>query len=240
MAISTQSPAPYTAGSALVGLIRRFREKGLTAPFTADVLVRAGVSESLVPRTLQALQILDLMDDNGTPSPTLQKIRIASEKDYKACIADWIKSAYAEVFQFVDPTKDDAQSVRDAFRSYTPVGQQERMVALFYALCAEAGIVDESKKSEPKLAARRPPTQRVSSSAAQVRNKARDAHTSHTFSGSLPPALAGLMQSLPQPGTGWTREQRDRFIETFKSVLDFVVPVVQRTPVADANEERSP
>ena len=231
MAISAQTPGPYTAGSALVGIIRRFRDKGLTAPFTADVLVRAGVSEGLVSRTMQALQTLDLIDDKGNPTPTLQKIRVVPEKEYKTCIADWVKSAYAEVFQFVDPNKDDAQSVRDAFRSYTPVGQQERMVALFFALCAEAGLVGESRKSEPKPAARKPQVARTMASAGASRNIVRNvAAQSPVFSGSLPPALDGLMRSLPQTGTGWTKEQRDRFIETFKSVLDFVIPVVKHEP----------
>ena len=247
MALSKTSPGPYTAGSAIVGIIRRYRDKGLTTPFTLEVLVRAGVPESLARRTMQALQVLDLIDDKGNPTATLQKIRVVPEKDYKACIADWVKSAYAEVFMFVDPLTDDEQTVRDAFRSYEPVGQQERMVALFYALCAEAGMVDESKRSEPKPTARKPQSTRPASPAASTRTaiNARAPHNSSPFQqhlghGALPPALAGLMQSLPQPGTGWTKETRDRFLETFKSVLDFVVPVVKNDPSQNAGKEDAP
>lgn len=239
MAISTQAPGPYTAATALLSIMRRFREKGLTAPFTYDVLVRAGVSESLIPRTLQALQVLDLMDEKGMPTPTLQKIRIVPEKEYKSCIADWIKSAYAEVFQFVDPSKDDAQAVRDAFRSYSPIGQQDRMVALFYALCAEAGIVPESKKSsDPKPSIRKPQIQRSSTTGAFTRGSTRGytPPPPPPPANDLPPALAGLMKSLPSAGTGWTKEKRDRFVETFKSVLDFVVPIVKHEP----DEENEP
>lgn len=229
MAIDTQSPAPYTAGAALLTVMRRFRDRGLTTPFTPDVLVRAGVPESLVGRTVQALQTLDLMDDKGAPTETFQRIRLASEKDYKTVLAEWLRSAYAEIFQFVDPSADDASAIRDAFRAYTPHGQQDRMVALFLALCAEAGLVDESKKSELKPAARKPPLPlRAAPRATRVatpRSSSRSAVVP-VAAGTLPPALAGLMQSLPPPEVGWTKDQRDRFMETFKSVLDFVVPIV--------------
>lgn len=234
MPVTTQAPAPYTAGSALVGIIRRFRDKGLTAPFTGEVLIRAGVSEGLVSRTIQALQSLDLIDEKGMPTPTLQKIRVVAEKDYQKCIADWVKSAYAEVFQFIDPGKDDQQTVRDAFRSYTPVGQQERMVALFYALCAEAGLVNESKKSEPKPSARKPRGERIATVKTAQLKRGRTPAPIHIEG--LPPALAGLMQSLPKDGNGWTKETRDRFIETFKSVLDFVVPVVKHDTNVDKGD----
>lgn len=238
MPVSAQSPAPYATGSAVVGIIRRFRDKGLTAPFTGEVLIRAGVSETLANRTLQALITLELIDDKGMPTPTLEKMRVVSEKDYKACVADWVKSAYAEVFKFVDPAKDDATSVRDAFRSYAPVGQQERMVALFMALCAEAGLVEESKKSQPKPQTRKLTlVQRASSTPATPRNIAR--HSEFSTTGSLPPALAGLMQSLPSNGTGWTKDQRDRFVATFQSVLDFVVPVVEHPPAVNENDEEN-
>jgi hypothetical protein len=234
MAVSKQSPAPYTAGSAVINVIRRFRDKGLTAPFTLDVLTRAGVSESLAPRTLQALGTLELIDDKGMPTPTLQKIRVVSEKEYKACIADWIKSVYAEVFQFVDPSKDDAIAIRDAFRAYQPPGQQDRMVALFLALCAEAGLVDESKKSEAKPAARKA-ISRVARTV--IGQRTTRATPTVGASAGLPPALAGLMQSLPANGAGWTKSKRDKFIQTFESVLDFVVPIVEHD-ASETNDEK--
>ena len=230
MAISTQSAAPYTAGAALLTVVRRFRDKGLTTPFTWEVLVRAGVPESLVNRTMQAMVVLDLVDDKGMPTETLTKIRLAPEKEYKAVVADWVRSAYAEVFAFVDPSTDDVSAVRDAFRAYTPHGQQERMVALFLALCAEGGLVDESRKSEPKPAARKPQAPRaVITGGGNLRAGAAAIRGSGIVaSGNLPPALAGLMQSLPPPDTGWTKGERDKFLTTFASVLDFVIPVVAK------------
>jgi hypothetical protein len=227
--MSISSTAPYTSANAINSVMRRFREKGLTTPITGDVLVRAGVSDSLVPRTLQALQLLDLIDDAGQPTPTFQKMRSVPEAGYKACLAEWLQSVYAEVFKFVDPGTDDATQVRDAFRTYTPHGQQDRMVALFLALCAEAGLAPETKKSEPKPAARKPTTARVQPAASRSKPLQTPASHGGVQIPAFAPALAGLLQSIPTGATGWTKQQRDKFIVTFESVLDFVVPIVEET-----------
>ena len=58
-------------------------------------------------------------------------------------MADWLKSAYSDVFAYVDLSKDDETQIRDAFRSYTPFGQQERMVMLFKELCIAAGLIEK-------------------------------------------------------------------------------------------------
>lgn len=229
MAVNSQSPAPYTAGSAVLNVIHRYRDKGLTTPITGDVLVRAGVSETLVPRTLQSLQALELIDDTYQPTPTFQKIRSVPAADYKKCLAEWLHSVYADVFSFVDPNADDQVRVRDAFRSYTPHGQQDRMVALFLTLCGEAGLAPE-KKTDSKPSARKPAGVTKPMVAARVQNSPVKGAVHHAVNGgALPPALAGILHSIPSPDVGWTQEARDKFVATFGTVLDFVVPIVSKT-----------
>lgn len=233
MPVSTDRPAPYAPPAAVLDIVRRYRERGLVFPVTKEVLVRAGVSESLVPRTLQALQILDLFKDDGNPTDTLEGIRLAPAAEYKQRLADWLKGAYAEVFAFVDPTKDDAVRIRDAFRSYNPVGQQDRMVTLFAGLCAEAGLMPEkpssSSAARPAPSAARTRTTTTTSrggfgaTGTAVRQAAAKKQTG------LPPTLASLLESLPpSAGTGWTVEERDRFLSTFKVLLDFNYPIVKQ------------
>ena len=117
MAVSTQSPAPYTAAPAVLAVIRRFREKGLTLPIGQETLLRAGVGESLIPRTMQALQTLELIDDKGQPTPTLQKIRSVPQASYQATLGEWLQSVYKDVFAYADPRTDDDVQIRDAFRT---------------------------------------------------------------------------------------------------------------------------
>lgn len=241
MAVTAQSSAPYTAGSAILSVIRRFRERGLSTPINAEVLVRAGVSETLVPRTLPALVTLELIDDKGEPTQTFQKIRTVPEADYQTCLADWLRSVYADVFSFVDPAKDDAIRVRDAFRSYVPTGQQDRMVALFLALCAEAGIVSEVKKSEPKPATRKP--YKVYSGVPVPPKRGKTiaiVSPPQQQQNGLDPALAGILQSIPSPQMGWTQETRDKFLTTFGAVLDFVIPIKSAAQINLATDEEAP
>jgi hypothetical protein len=231
MPLAPNANAPYTPASTVVTLLKRFRDKGLAIPVTPEVLLRAGVPESLLQRTMQALQLLELIDEDGQPTEVLKKIRAVSEKDYKETLAAWIKQVYADVFSFVDPATEDETSVRDAFRTYLPHAQQERMVKLFLALCAEAGLAPETKKAEAKPRARSAnPAMRV----ARVtfsKTPSPAAHQEVVRTGSLPPELAGLMARLPQ--NGWTKATRDKFVKTFESVLDYVIPIVAREPQQD-------
>jgi hypothetical protein len=45
------------------------------------------------------------------------------------------------------------------------------------------------------------------------------------------------MARLPQ--NGWTKATRDKFLKTFESVLDYVIPVVEKEPEQEAEEETS-
>ncbi|UPT61714.1 MAG: DUF5343 domain-containing protein [Hyphomonadaceae bacterium JAD_PAG50586_4] len=171
MAVTTTAPAPYAPPSAVLEVINRHRARGLPAPITQEVLGRAGISESLIPRTLQALQSLDLINENGMPSPTLEGLRLAPEHEFKARIAEWLNGAYADVLQFIDPATASDTDVRDAFRSYNPIGQQGRMVTLFQGLYAAAGIGSE-RQSAPRPAARTAPPKPRAQNA--PRNKRRE------------------------------------------------------------------
>jgi len=234
MAITSNSNAPYAPASTIVNLLKRFRDKGLSFPVTPEVLVRAGVPESLVTRTLQSLQLLELITEDGQPTEMLKKIRAVPEKEYKQTLAAWIKQVYADVFAFADPKSGNATEMHDAFRTYQPEGQRPRMVKLFMALCAEAGLAPENKKAESKPRART-----AQASTAMPRDSVRKIHpTVHEQQHrGLPPELAGLMARLPQ--SGWTKATRDKFVKTFESVLDYVIPIVAKEQKQD-NEETTP
>jgi hypothetical protein len=237
MPLAPNSNAPYTPASTVVNLLKRFRDKGLAIPVTPEVLLRAGVPESLLQRTMQALQLLELITEDGQATEVLKKIRSVSEKDYKATLAAWIKQVYADVFSFVDPATEDETAVRDAFRTYLPHAQQERMVKLFLALCAEAGLAPETKKAESKPRARTASASTPTSRGARTVVKTPTGHQEVVRAGALPPELAGLMARLPQ--NGWTKATRDKFLKTFESVLDYVIPIVAKEPQVVSEEEAS-
>jgi len=241
MSVTKSKSGPYAPSSSILEIVSRYRSRGLPLPVTAEVLARVGIPESLVPRTLQALQTLDLIDNVGAPTEIFKGLQLAPEAEYRERMAAWIKGAYAEIFLVADPSKDDITAVKDAFRGFQPHGQIDRMVSLFQALCAAAGITPikqapAQQGSAPRLwrrpivpqPAKRPP-QPVPPTVQPPSPQSQH---------SLPPALAGLLQSLPIASSGWTATERDKFLTAFKVILDYCIPVVKKhtESVDDAND----
>lgn len=230
MPVTPDQPAPYAPATAILDLIERHRNRGLPAIVDAEVLLRAGVSDSLVPRTLQALRTLDLLEDDGRPSAVFEGIRLAPTAEYQQRLTEWLNAAYAEALTFIDPATDDEVRIRDAFRSYIPTGQQSRMVSLFSGLFTAAGVMPtrqkqaSPRKTPPIGNGNARPARPVAQNSAVHRSSKPAAQ--HVPASGMPPALAGLMASLPAEGEGWTRESRDRFSATFTAVLDFCFPIV--------------
>jgi hypothetical protein len=216
----------------VLALIRSYRERGLQTPFNAEVLGKAGVTESLVPRTLNSLRGLELIDEAGEPTAALLALRKASSADFAAKLADVVRGVYAEVFQFVDPAKDDVVRVGDAFRDFEPLGQRARMVTLFLGLSEAAGIIPEGtvrkaapSSTRPKVAPRNSAIRSPAASGKRGPSVGPTANVRTAEGGFIPPALMGLLASLPIDGGGWTQDRRDKFVKTFESVLDFMVPI---------------
>lgn len=234
MAVTRDKPAPYAPAKAILEIIDRYRSRGLPSPVDTEVLGRAGILDSLIPRTLQALQTLDLIDDNGKPTATFEGIRVAPEAEFKKRLGDWLKGAYADVFAFADPSTDDETRIRDAFRTYQPVGQQARMVTLFLGLCTAAGLVAD-KAPQVRSPGRPRPAPSIKMRTPRVALKADSAPIPGATNG-LPAPLAGLLASLPPEGEGWTSRKRDKFLSTFEAVLDFCFPIDGSEDGADGTE----
>lgn len=162
MPLSTETSAPYAPSKAVLGILERLRRGGLPSTIDKDSLMRLGVSESLAPRTLQSLQVLDLIDETGSHTATMGKLRMAPESEYQKNMEEWLNAAYAEILEYVDPSDGDEIAVRDAFRPYKPYSQQDRMVTLFTGLYGAAGVWPESaQKARVDLGTKSSPRRRV-------------------------------------------------------------------------------
>ncbi|WP_159946310.1 DUF5343 domain-containing protein [Rhizobium sp. 18065] len=232
MPVTTESPGPYAPASAIIGLIERHRNKGLPSPVDGEVLGRAGISDSLIQRTLQAMQTLGLLDEDKRPTDTLEGLRKAPESDYKIRIIEWLNIAYADALAFIEPGTADETDIRDAFRSYKPVGQQDRMVTLFIGLYTYAGARSERAARQAPVRKGVPtkpvPITRSARQPVSLSSRLPGVPSSVAPLGmnALPPALAGLLASLPPQGESWTNERREAFVKTFSAVLDFCYPTV--------------
>jgi hypothetical protein len=211
----------------VIELIQRHRSRGLPSPVDADVLARAGISPSLIPRTLQSMIGLDLITEKGELTPLFEGIRKAPEAEYKQHVLQWLNTTYADVLAFADPATDDETKIRDAFRQYKPYGQQERMVTLFLKLYAHAGVatkpaINPPPRTRPVAAKPKPAAQRQDHADKLDRRHA----GGHPIPG-VPPALAGMLLGLPSEEAGWSQDQRDKFHAAFGAMLDFCFPIVE-------------
>jgi hypothetical protein len=208
-------------------IVERYRSRGLPTPINGDVLARAGISESLIPRTVQALQSLDLITPEGMPSPVLEGIRLAAQGEYQQRLLDWLNATYADALQFVDPAAADENAVRDAFRNYKPIGQQPRMVSLFMGLFKAAGVAPAKPTGAAPLTARKKPVAATPSkrgNSPPTAQQMRAYGTPPAPGGLIHPAIAGLLSSLPTPEQGWSQDARNRWYGAFGAVLDLVLP----------------
>jgi len=142
MVMKASGPAAYGPAKTIIALIERFRGAGLPSVLTVESLPRVSVSESLAPRTLQSLKLLDLIDEQGKPTQQFEDLRRAPTAEFKSELVDLLKSVYAHVFEVVEPANATYEQVQDAFRSFAPQGQRDRMVSLFLSLLEYAEYSD--------------------------------------------------------------------------------------------------
>jgi hypothetical protein len=130
----------------------------------------------------------------------------------------------------VNPKEDSLDRIRDAFRSYQPRGQQDRMVTLFSGLCRYVGIMDDAPVRMPSPAR---PRQSVSKKPRPTRQAPADSSKNGVDNGAvrrtihdddLPPTLQGLTRELAVIGPTWSQERRNQFMQLLEAVIDFSYP----------------
>lgn len=156
MPLQPNGRAPYTSASAAITAIDAFRDRGLGTPVDADVLIRAGVSETIARRTVNSLIEAELLHEDGRPTETFEQFKtIRSDDEYRTALQGWLRDLYADVLQYCDPSVDDAAKVQDAFRGYQPEGQRSAMASLLIGLWEYSGLPLPTERQSPPPSASR-------------------------------------------------------------------------------------
>lgn len=237
MALAENGLAPYAPTGAVQTFIDHVRDRGVSGPVTLTGLERMGIGESLVKRTLAALKQLDLINEDGTVSQTMEKIRVAPTQELEAVLADWFRDAYKPVLAYVEPT-DEVQRISDQFRHYSPPGMRNRMVTLFLGLSAMAGLVEKvppiprktatsststTPKPKPKSKTTPPKDEKPPPDTGQGGGNAGGAGGGGTSqNGTLDPLIAAAVAKLPATGTIWPTMDREKFLTAMKHIFDLV------------------
>ena len=235
--IQTDGTAPYAPPKSVMDVVHRYRDKGMQTPFDLGVLGRIGISSGLAPRVLQALRLLDLIDGAGEPTKAMEALRRAPTEEFEQTLAEIVRSAYSEVFNFVHPGEDSIDAISDAFRSYTPPGQRNRMVTLFVGLCREAGIIQGKPQSTASSRAARPDKGRTAPTPRKETRRRNPRGSGGEEISGVPPQLAGLLRTLPNPEEGWTSGRRDQFIAAFSAIIDYTYPLREALPSGESEAD---
>ena len=135
--------------------LQRIRRMNMPPRVTREILKGIGISENIVPRVLSTLRFLQLITDNDEPTDVLRGLAGSTEDEYRQLLERTLRSAYADDFQTIDPSRDPQEVIMNAFQKYTPRSQHSRQVMLFLGLCREAGLatVDVPRRREMRARA---------------------------------------------------------------------------------------
>lgn len=152
MAHPTDATAPAAGIVNVLSVIRRYRLREFPKRFGPDDLHHVGIPFIDVDRTMHALRLMDLVDAASTATPRFQRIQdCQSEEEYREALAELLREVYEPVFESCDPTTASDMKMRSVFREYEPAEERERMIALFKALCAEAGMIEANASLIPPV-----------------------------------------------------------------------------------------
>lgn len=234
VALQQNGRAPYTTAAAATAVLDAWRDRTrFDTPITADILTRAGISESISRRTLQSLRELELVDDSGQPTPVFEAFRQTRvDEQYREDLQNWLRDIYADILRYGDPSTDDPHHIQEAFQTYEPAGQRPAMTSLLVGLWRYAGLPVAASEA----------SSRPTKTASKTRTPRKRAHKGTDSSigpvGELPSGLVGLLHQIPEPGESWTSERRKSFLTAFEATLDFTIRVDEEPQQVAQGKER--
>lgn len=231
---------PYPPIANVITLLHKLRSRNLPEKIERQYLRETvKIPEGTIRRTLFAMRFLGLVDEDNKPLEPLESIATSTDEEYQVALSGLIRSAYREVFDKVSPGEDTQDKIYNEFRRYKPPSQRDRMVAFFLGMCREAGI---PTLDTPK--ARLMATAKTTGKKQGIKNKANipsqrveqvPAYFQQTTI--IDPAIQGMIQSLPVPGTQLNKERREQWLTMAEAILKYVYPEVATLNVDEEETE---
>jgi hypothetical protein len=230
--------APFAAVSTVRHMLEENRNRPIER-FDADALTKLGVAETVIPRTIDALVWLGLVEEDGRPTEAMLRLRRAPTDEYTDLLGQILRAKYSDVFRYWQPG-EPTDRLDDLFRAHEPMTMRPRMVRLFLGLAAYAGMIPEAdalKRALPERAARprrtggsvgtTPPPTRAS---AHGETKAAKAAPIEIAPGRLRtmehPHIKGLIETQPPNiGDKLAPEERDAWLNLATATLGVLYPV---------------
>jgi hypothetical protein len=183
---------------------------------------------------MTGLRFLGLLDGD-TPQDRLEELALASEAERKPMIAALLRDSYGAALVDGLP-KATPKMVRDALFERGATEGTFRKAQSFFINAAKAADLP-MPVAIAKQARNKPTTARRNGAAVKPKGPTAPKETQptpedklqgavlHKLPSSLHPALVPILDDLPKIGPDWHRDAHDRWLETFKAVLDYSYPV---------------
>jgi hypothetical protein len=225
-------------------------DKGVTPPYVAfrtflnflDWLHEAGVptridrsfwgerlSGAYGFQLMAALHFLHLIDDDNKPKPELETMALDLDRR-KATLRERLEESYADAIGAINLEKATHGELEDRFRIYDIAGETLRKALVFFIHAAgyagmplSAHITKKTRGMRGNGAKKRGhPAKRKSSQEKQPQDRSvSDLPKRHN----LHQSIDGLLSDLARIGPSWTKEERDRWVNTFIANIDYAYPV---------------
>ena len=106
------TPAPYAPADSVLKVLHHIRDKQAPTRLDQRSLSMMGIPDGNVGRVLLAMRFLQLIDEEGLPTPTLRRLE-RSGTEYAGLLAEVLRAAYSVVFEYVNPaTATDTELFR--------------------------------------------------------------------------------------------------------------------------------
>ncbi|HXZ94737.1 MAG TPA: hypothetical protein VEG28_02360 [Dehalococcoidia bacterium] len=223
-------------------------DKGVTPPYVAfrtflnflDWLHDAGVptridrsfwgerlSGAYGFQLMAALHFLDLIDDDNKTQPELETMALDVDKR-KPILRERLEESYADALSSINLEKATHGELEDRFRIYHIEGETLRKAVVFFIHAASysgiplsthitkktRGMRGSGAKKRGHPSKRKPLAEQQDKPASELPRR-HDLHES----------INGLLADLARIGPSWTKEERERWVNTFIANVDYAYPI---------------
>lgn len=225
--------APYIAFKTLTNLLERLEPE---PPPRIDRSVLSYLSGGYLHQVRSALRDLQLIEENGTPTPELVSL-VSEPATRRERMRHVLERTYPEVFK-LDLAKATWGQLEETFKVYGLGGETKKKALVFFikgaeycevplsALITEAKIKRTPGGSSPNKGTTRK-TQRNAGGGGKPSDSTENVGGSNTSGGGgirIHPMLEGAIQWLFENGRSWTKEQSDTWTRGFSANVLLVYP----------------
>lgn len=216
---------PYVSYKTLSNFLDRFKQG---VPGRVDRGLMASMSGAAQSQVTTALRYLKMISENGIPTDFLKRYVTGQEAERKMALREVLEDSYQFIFDGVfDLGTATFSQLREAFAENTSATGEtlQRCISFFKDAAADADIVVSPYITQKQTRAPGPRKRAVSRKEEKtVVRPATPTPLAPAVNSPIMPAqasmlLSGLFQRLPKPGTVWSKEDRERWVETLNNVL---------------------